>query len=58
MYAYLTVFYYAFQLFFNYVGNFQKFSKFFIAKSQQTGIRLRGDTFGAQKVTKINLHLT
>ena len=58
MYAYLTVFYYAFELFFNYVGNFQK--KFFMAKSQWTGIRLRGDTFGGSqsKKKKSTPHLT
>ena len=50
MYAYLTVFYSVFELFFNYVGNFLSF---FIAKSQRTGIRLRRDTFRAQKVKKI-----
>ena len=52
MYAHLTVFYYAFELCFNYVGNFQNVSKFFMAKSQRTRIRLRGDTFGGSQSKK------
>ena len=37
---------------------FEKISKFFMAKSRQTGIRLRGDTFGGSQSPKIKLHLT
>ena len=34
------------------VEKYGNFSKFFMAKSQRTGIRLRGDTFGGSQSSK------